>query len=972
MEISARQNPFAAWRDGRPGLLAGTPFPGARASSAAARARLGQCAIAVGSPADTALARLAETALANAGGRGDRNGAPGPTTVLAPPPLPHEANEARPMEVDAGHAPEVSGRPPGPLDQEPNAAAQLDPPPGAAAGVTPRTREARSPLLADAATLSTAGHEPLGATAPPAAQPQDGDARRGGRDHFWTPRRPPLPGALPAPAATQVACSSSATEPRPMILDLTGPDDASAAGPAGAALGTARTVHTQQPTPQRASRATLPRRRAPAQGQTAKAKTARKLAARASQARGRKKSGTASAAPPGPTLTNCRRATATGAQRRTTPRTLALGALAGEPHPARASPKTVQPRRRGCTRPALPSSACPPASGMPDIRRRRVTEPGEPHPPDPPAAPTAPHASPGLDPLALVDTRPDPPPHPVPALLCILRAAGGSLSEGEARKQLDEQGFAGHYDTAAHFWRTTGFLSEEGPCVHLTRDELITGDSPVTPGHWCPMAPPSGRGSAAPPHADAGCSLALLSLFDGTGMARVAIDQALSQLGSSRPTLALSAFAELQTDLAAAVQAFWNQKARDTGCPPHTCIANDVWDLFRPRQGRTPLHDFAQALPYGTCVLIVAGPPCQDLTAASHASGTRGLCGDRSCHFYATPLAAWCLQAIRPDLLVHVVVENVSSMKAMFKQEFARALNLPTVSHVTTLDSLAWCPFPRKRLFFSTLPPPSGRLLPRRRASPWDAGWAPRPGAVFHPMMRSRSPPGPQIQASTRNYHPRCLLYDDTSAHHWQGGDWKRVETLIRRLLPDLLRDSFTALLTGPTRPREVEALPVVEWMEQEGRKHGFRVPSAHERARAMGQHTYLTLLMQQDGASFSDRDLFDWTGSHFDPDAIATCIVEALANGTHQQPHEFLAPAALLEGYRAVLAQLQPHPMLQAHPVPQDLLAAFQATAGPQGAEAGAEAGAELHSANPRPPCPRLHTGGIPAPPPPADSSAP
>ncbi len=235
-------------------------------------------------------------------------------------------------------------------------------------------------------------------------------------------------------------------------------------------------------------------------------------------------------------------------------------------------------------------------------------------------------------------------------------------------------------------------------------------------------------------------------------------------------------------------------------------------------------------------------------------------------------------------------------------------------------------------------------------------------------MMRSRSPPGPQIQASTHNYHPKCLLFDETSPHHWQGGDWRRVENLIRRLLPDLLRGSFAALLTGPTRAREAEALPVVQWIEQEGRKQGFRVPSAHERARAMGQDAYLTLLTQQSGVSFGDRDLFDWTGSHFDPDAIATCLVESLDQGAHQQPHEFLAPAALLEGYRTVLHQLPPHAMLQAHPVPQDLLAAFQAAAGMQGTGAGAQP-TSTESCPPRPPHP---SEGVPPPPLPTDPPAP
>jgi hypothetical protein len=274
----------------------------------------------------------------------------------------------------------------------------------------------------------------------------------------------------------------------------------------------------------------------------------------------------------------------------------------------------------------------------------------------------------------------------------------------------------------------------------------------------------------------------------------------------------------------------------------------------------------------------------------------------------------------------------VSSMKVMFRAEIVRALNLPSPAHVTTLDSQAWCPFPRKRLFFSTLPPPSRRAAPLKRASPWDSGWAPRPGTTFQPMMQSRSPPGPNIQASTSHYHPRRLLYHDASPHHWQGGTWRRVEGRIRQLLPSLLRGSFAALLTGPNRTQEAEALPAARWIEREGRAHGFRVPSAQERARAMGQGSYLMRLLQQPGSPFGDRDLFDWTGSHFDPDAVATCLVESLASDAHQQPHEFLTTAALFDGYRAVLQQLPAHSLLQDYPVPPDLLAAFRAATGPPG----------------------------------------
>ncbi len=144
-------------------------------------------------------------------------------------------------------------------------------------------------------------------------------------------------------------------------------------------------------------------------------------------------------------------------------------------------------------------------------------------------------------------------------------------------------------------------------------------------------------------------------------------------------------------------------------------------------------------------------------------------------------------------------------------------------------------------------------------------------------------------------------------------------------LLPQHLKDSFAALLTGPRREREQEALAVVDWMEEDGRQLGFRVPSAHERARATGQGDYLTRLRNTAGAGFTDRDLFDWTGNHFDPDALVLRIGTAFAAGTVNRPHTYLDPPAVLRGYdalkRRVAADNTP---VQRQPVPIDLLAAF------------------------------------------------
>ena len=192
-------------------------------------------------------------------------------------------------------------------------------------------------------------------------------------------------------------------------------------------------------------------------------------------------------------------------------------------------------------------------------------------------------------------------------------------------------------------------------------------------------------------------------------------------------------------------------------------------------------------------------------------------------------------------------------------------------------------------------------------------------------MMCSRSAPGLPIRASTRHYHPKRLLYATSSEHHWHGGDWGRVHQLLRGLAPEQLRDSLAALLTGPAREREAEALPIVEWIEQEGRTHGFRVPSAQERARATGQAAYLQQLMGHGVPAFTDRDLFDWTGSHFDPDAVVARVLDALREGRHRRARTFLDPPAILAGYYALRDTVASHPAIQQHPVPLDLLAAFQ-----------------------------------------------
>ena len=148
--------------------------------------------------------------------------------------------------------------------------------------------------------------------------------------------------------------------------------------------------------------------------------------------------------------------------------------------------------------------------------------------------------------------------HPVDALLRILRGAGGGMRAPEARARMDEQGLGQHYAQAVCFWKNAGFLSDDGLDLRLLHSHCITEDNPVTPAHWQPTAPPV----AADAGPSEGCSpLALLSLFDGTGLARVAIDTAVRALGDAGPPLVSSAFAEIQTDLGTAVQSLRAQRS---------------------------------------------------------------------------------------------------------------------------------------------------------------------------------------------------------------------------------------------------------------------------------------------------------------------------------------------------------------------------------------------------------------------------
>ena len=93
--------------------------------------------------------------------------------------------------------------------------------------------------------------------------------------------------------------------------------------------------------------------------------------------------------------------------------------------------------------------------------------------------------------------------HPVDAFRHFLQEAGGCMTATDARMAMDAQGLGPHYRDALDFWKSTGFLAEDGAGLRLVHPERVTPDSPISPAHWLravpPVAPPAPPAEAAPP-----------------------------------------------------------------------------------------------------------------------------------------------------------------------------------------------------------------------------------------------------------------------------------------------------------------------------------------------------------------------------------------------------------------------------------------------------------------------------------------
>ena len=106
----------------------------------------------------------------------------------------------------------------------------------------------------------------------------------------------------------------------------------------------------------------------------------------------------------------------------------------------------------------------------------------------------------------------------------------------------------------------------------------------------------------------------------------------------------------------------------------------------------------------GTLLLIIAGFPCTNCSMAGPHEGWVGIQGDESFNFFATPASGRRSQDLRPDICVHLVVENVP-MRDDHKVAILKAMGGLSDAHLLVINSKEWTACPRERYWFATFQP---------------------------------------------------------------------------------------------------------------------------------------------------------------------------------------------------------------------------------------------------------------------------
>ena len=155
------------------------------------------------------------------------------------------------------------------------------------------------------------------------------------------------------------------------------------------------------------------------------------------------------------------------------------------------------------------------------------------------------------------------------------------------------------------------------------------------------------------------------------------------------------------------------------------------------------LRRFLFTVPRSCLLLIVAGSPCPQLTSMGSGGGELGITGRDSVAFHAVPLIIWLINHMRPDLVVHTVLENAGSMLPRYREYIMHALGIQGRSELAPLiRATRYSPFRRDRFFFSTLPASRRMWHGHRRGTPWEPGFSAM-SEVMPAMMKGRQAAGP-------------------------------------------------------------------------------------------------------------------------------------------------------------------------------------------------------------------------------------
>lgn len=131
-----------------------------------------------------------------------------------------------------------------------------------------------------------------------------------------------------------------------------------------------------------------------------------------------------------------------------------------------------------------------------------------------------------------------------------------------------------------------------------------------------------GAGGAAAAAVGDARQVPLISLFDGSGLARPAVTESMLTAGC-HDRLHTSVFAEINDTLVDSVYGDCGRSMHEDGGGDKR-IAGDVWGRFGDDQ---PIIQLVGALPKDSFLLIVTGAPCQQPTRASRHSGKQGASG---------------------------------------------------------------------------------------------------------------------------------------------------------------------------------------------------------------------------------------------------------------------------------------------------------------------------------------------------------